>query len=52
MINNIKKIFSTEDEVRVFNLLKTLNAENKLADMSIIDVEDIYYKEHPELVSV
>ena len=50
--NNIKKIFSTEDEVRVFNLLKTLNAENKLADMSIIDVEDIYYKEHPELVSV
>lgn len=50
--NNVKKIFSSEDEVRVFNLLKTLNAENKLQDMSIIDVEDIYYQEHPELVKV
>lgn len=48
--NNVKKIFSSEDEVRVFNLLKTLNAEDKLQDMSIIDVEDIYYQEHPELV--
>ena len=50
--NNVKKIFSSEDEVRVFNLLKTLNAENKLQDMSIIDIEDIYYQEHPELVNV
>ena len=50
--NNVKKIFSSEDEVRVFNLLKTLNAENKLQDMSIIDVEDIYYQKHPELVKV
>ena len=41
--NNVKKIFSSEDEVRVFNLLKTLNAENKLKDMSIIDVEEMYY---------
>lgn len=41
--NNVKKVFSTEHEVRVFNLLKSLNEQEKLKDMSIIDVEDIYY---------
>lgn len=43
--NNVKKIFSTEHEVRVFNLLKQLNNEGKLNDLSIIDVEDMYYSE-------
>ena len=47
--NNVKKIFSSENEVRVFNLLKSLNAEDKLKDMSIIDVEDMYYGQYPEL---
>ena len=41
--NNVKKIFSTEHEVRVFNLLKSLNEQGKLKDMSIIDVENEYY---------
>lgn len=41
--NNVKKIFSSEDEVRVFNLLKSLNEQGKLKDMSIIDIENIYY---------
>ena len=41
--NNVKKVFSTEHEVRVFNLLKSLNEQGKLKDMSIIDVENEYY---------
>lgn len=47
--NNVKKIFSSENEVRVFNLLKKLNEENKLQDMSIIDVENVFYYMFPEL---
>lgn len=40
--NNVKKIFSSEDEVRVFNLLKSFERE-ELKNMSIIDIEEIYY---------
>lgn len=40
--NNVKKIYSTEDEVRVFNLLKSKTRE-ELLSKSIIDIEEEYY---------
>lgn len=46
--NNVKKIFTTENEVRVFNILKSIEPE-KLKEMSIIDIEDIFYNQYPEL---
>ncbi|MCM1497218.1 MAG: metallophosphoesterase [Clostridium sp.] len=40
---NVKKIFSSEYEVKVYNLMKKKSPE-KLASMSIIDIEDEFYK--------
>lgn len=46
--NNVKKIFTTENEVRVFNILKSIEPD-RLKEMSIIDIEDIFYNQYPEL---
>ena len=35
--NNVKKIFTTENEVRVFNILKSIEPD-KLKELSIIDI--------------
>lgn len=40
-----KKYFVTEDEIRVFNLMNSLYESGELETMSIIDVEDMYYKQ-------
>ena len=40
-----KKYFVTEDEIRVFNLMNSLYESGELETMSIIDVEDRYYKQ-------
>lgn len=45
--NNVKKIFTTENEVRVFNILKSIEPD-RLKEMSIIDIEDIFYNQYPE----
>ena len=38
----VKKTFTSEDEVRVYTMLRELGAE-KLSKMSIIEIEDMYY---------
>ena len=38
----VKKTFTSEDEVRVYTLLRELGAE-KLSNMSMIEIEDMYY---------
>lgn len=39
----LKKNFVTETDVRVYNLMKELYMEGKLEQLSIIDVQNIYY---------
>ena len=43
MGHTLKKTFTNEAEVRIYNLMKQLYMEGKLEDMSIIDVEEAYY---------
>ena len=38
----VKKTFTSEDEVRVYTMLRELGAE-KLSNMSMIEIEDMYY---------
>lgn len=40
----VKKTFTSEDEVRVYTLLRELGAE-KLSKMSMIEIEDMYYEQ-------
>lgn len=39
---NVKKAFVTEDEIRVFNLMRSMPLE-QLQSKSIIDIQDLYY---------
>ena len=41
--HTLKKSFTNEAEVRIYNLMKQLYMEGKLEGMSIIDVEEAYY---------
>lgn len=43
MGHTLKKTFTNEAEVRIYNLMKQLYMEGKLEGMSIIDVEEAYY---------
>ena len=43
---NVKKVFSSEDEVRVYNLLKSKTVE-ELNNLSIIDIQQEYYLNYP-----
>ena len=38
----VKKTFTSEDEVRVYTLLRELGSE-KLQNLSMIEIEDMYY---------
>lgn len=43
MGHTLKKTFTNEAEVRIYNLMKQFYMEGKLEGMSIIDVEEAYY---------
>lgn len=43
MGHTLKKTFTNEAEVRIYNLMKQFYMEGKLERMSIIDVEEAYY---------
>lgn len=43
--HTIKKVFRTKEEVMVYNILKRYDSE-QLKNMSIIDIEDIFYNEY------
>lgn len=44
--HRLKKNFNTEDDVRVYNVMKDLYMEGRLEKLSILDIQDIYYSKH------
>ena len=46
-----KKVYKTKEEIQVVKLMEELGRD-KLKQMSIIDVEDIFYERYNNVVSV
>ena len=46
-----KKIYKTKEEIQVVKLMEELGRD-KLKEMSIIDVEDMFYERYKDVLSV